>query len=366
MHDFPELTEALIQEWVGKPAFVRGRTHFSQHRVLSAQMEEDGRLIIGAVKTKDQQSAQQSHSVLIRRLAAARIKSKCTCDKKRDCEHVAAVLHAVLNEQKQRALFEQEAPDEPTPQAFSMWLGMLDKIKAGSPVTTEYPDNIKQRLLYILEADGDKNVQLNFISARILKSGGYGISQPYDAANILTYPSPRYVLAGDEKILREVATDRSLSSMHGYRIKGSEGLNILKRALNTGRCHWRNKDTKALKRTDRRQGEWGWQLNSRGDQHLTLQMADNEIIVPTLSPWYIDTEQAACGPVDSGQPADVAEILLNIAPVELDCSDAAIRSVSRQLPEHVPAPLHLQHVHRQVQPVALIRLKSMSVTQRWG
>jgi len=366
MYDFPELTEALIQEWIGKPACVRGRTHFSQHRVLNAQVEEDGRLIIGAVKAKDQQSVRQSFSVLIRRLAAGRMKSKCDCDEGRDCEHVAAVLHAVLNEQKQTSLFEPEEPDEPAPQAFNMWLGMLDQVKEGGAVATEYPEHIKQRLLYILEPDGDRDVRLKFISARILKSGGYGISQPYDAANILTYPAPKYVLAGDEKILREVATDRSLSSLHGYRIKGYDGLKILKRALNTGRCHWRSKDAKALKRTDKRSGEWGWQLNSLGDQHLTLQMPDGEMIVPTSPPWYIDIEHALCGPVESGQPADVAEILLNIPPVELDCSDAVIDAVKWQLPDNVPAPVHLRHDHRQVQPVPLIRLKSVSVPQRWG
>jgi len=362
MHDFPELTEVLIEDWVGKTVSQRGRSYFSQHRVISTKEEEDGRLILGAVRGNDQ----QSFSVLIRRLAGQRMKSKCTCDKKRDCTHVAAVLHAVMNARKQNSLFEQAEPEEPVPQAFNMWLGMLDKVKEGRPVATEYPDNIKQRLLYILEADGDRNVRLKFASARILKAGGYGISQPYEAANILTYPVPRYVLAGDEKILREVATDQSLSSLHGYRIKGQDGLKILKRALNTGRCHWRNKDTKALKRTDRRQGEWGWQLNTLGDQHLTLQMPDGEIVVPTSPPWYIDVAHGFCGPVDSGQPADVAEILLNIAAVELDCNDVAIAAVRRQLPDDVPAPVHLQHAHRQVKPVPMIRLKSLKLTHHWG
>ncbi len=365
MHDFPELTEAMIQAWMGASVSAQGHSYFTQHCVFSTTVEEDGRLILGTVKGDAQQSGQPSFRVFIRRLARQRIKSKCSCEKKRDCAHVAALLYAALNEQSS-LVDAQEEPDKAVPQAFNLWLGMLDKVNEGKPVATEYPDNIKQRLLYILEADGDKNVQLTFISARILKSGGYGISQPYDAANILTYPVPKYVLSSDEKILAEVATDRSLSSIHGYQIKGQGGLKILKRALNSGRCHWQSKDVKALKRADRRGAEWGWQLNSMGDQHLTLKMPGDEIIVPSSPPWYIDTKHGECGPVDCGQPADVAEILLNIAPIELDCSDAAIQAVGRQLPENVPAPVHLKHVYRQVRPVTLIRLKSIKIAPRWS
>jgi len=362
MPDFPEITESLIQTWVGKHISVRGRSHFSQHRVLSTEVEEDGRLILGAVQGSDA----QSYSVLIRRLAGQRMKSKCTCDKKRDCSHVAAVLHAVLNQHKQHSLFETPAADTPTPQPFNMWLGMLDRVHEGRPAATDYPENIKQRLLYLLEADGDRNVRLKFASARILKAGGYGIAQPYEAGNILTYPVPKFVLSTDENILREVATDRSISSLHGYRIKGSDGLKILKQALGSGRCHWQKKDAAALKRGERRSGVWAWQLNSMGDQHLALQVPDATIVVPTSPPWYIDSQHALCGPVESGQPSDVAEILLNIAAVELDCSDEAIEAVHRQLPDGVSAPVHLRHVRRQVQPLAVIQLKSVKITPRWG
>jgi len=367
MREIPDITEALIRQWLNPAFAARGERYFEQGRVLDLVLSKSDAMLEAEVQGR----AAAPYRVHIRFIAGAGMDGACTCPVAVNCKHVAAVLYAQMEAQLTEAAAveaasEQSAPIAPVPFAFGQWLGALEQVNDGTVVHHEYPENIKQRLLYILEADGDKNIRLNFISARILKSGGYGISQPYDAANILTYPVPKYVLAGDEKILREVATDRSLSSMHGYRIKGSEGLSILKRILNTGRCHWQNKDSKALKRADRRSGAWGWQLNSRGDQHLTLQMSDNEIIVPTLPPWYIDTEHEVCGPVDSGQPADVAEILLNIAPVELDCSDAAIEAVSRQLPDNVPAPVHLQHVHRQVQPLALIRLKSMPVTQRGG
>ncbi len=359
MIEIPDISEVRIRAWVGDTFAARGRRYFQQGQVLRVDAhdgelrgEVQGRLRAPYVVQLQFEGGESSGELV----------GECSCPVAVNCKHVAALLYAWMDQQQDAAADD----DEPAPQPFNLWLGMLDKVNEGKPAVTEYPENIKQRLLYILEADGDKNVRLHFISARILKSGGYGISQPYDAANILTYPAPRYVLAGDEKILREVATDRSLSSIHGYRIKGPEGLSILKRALNSGRCHWQSKDAPALKRGERRSGEWGWQLNSMGDQHLTLQMSGGEIIVPTSPPWYIDTEQGVCGPVESGQPADVAEILLNIPPVELDCSDAAIEAVRRQLPDHVPPPARLTHVRRQVEPALLLRLKSVKLASRWG
>ncbi len=360
MHDISEITEEKIMGWVGQSPASRGKICFQRHRVLKKEVAEDGRLILGVVQGDDQQQL----SVLIRRLSGNRMHGKCSCSSGRDCKHVAALLYAVVAE-KQGNLFDVEA-EMSAPKAFNRWLGMLGSAKKGRPISTGYPDSVKQRLLYILEPDGDRNVRLDFVSARILKSGDYGSSQPYNAGNILSHSLPRFILASDEKILREVAMDRSLSSMHGYLLKGEDGLTVLKRVMESGRCHWRNTDTPALKQGDRRSAEWAWQLNSMGDQYLTLRMPDQETIVPTSPPWYVDPEQNRCGPVKISQPADVAEIMLNIAPIELDCSDSVIDAVCRQLPADVPVPVRLQHVYRQVKPMALIRLRTMKIPHRWG
>jgi len=361
MYNFPGITEKLIGQWLGETCAAQGKSLSLRHQVLDTEVNEGDSLVLGAVRDADR----QSYSVLIRFLPGQRMKSKCTCSRRHACKHVAAVLHAILAEKKQSNLFDTES-DVPVPQVFHHWLGMMGKGKVEKPVFTDYPDTVKQRLLFILEPDDDRNVRLNFMSARILKSGIYGKAQSYDPASILTYAPARFVLASDEKILREVATDRSLASMRGYRIKGTEGLGILKRIIESGRCYWQSIDAPALKRQDRRNGEWRWQLNRQGDQHLTLLVRDAEMIVPTLPPWYIDTKSNTCGPVDSGQDADVAEILLNTPAVKLDCSDEVIDSVTSQLPDEVPPPVHLAHEFRHVRPVPVIRLKSNRLSKRWG
>ncbi|OIO72900.1 MAG: DNA/RNA helicase [Zetaproteobacteria bacterium CG1_02_53_45] len=360
MTDLPELNDKLIEQWLDTQAADKGHELFEQGRVNDLDYDKKSGMLRASVRGEDRVPLQ----VAITFDSDDYLSGHCTCPMGADCKHVAATLYAWMEEQDDEA--EEPVAAAPGLFAFGQWLGALESVKEGSVPVDEFPGSIKQRLLYILEPDGDQDVRLNFLSARMLKSGGYGKAVSYDATNILNYPVPQYVLSADEKILRDVATDRSFSSLRGYRIKGPEGLRILKRIMASGRCHWQNKDNPPLKRSDKRTGNWQWQLNSRGDQHLSLHMQQDEKIVPTSPPWFIDIAQAMAGQVETGQPADVAEILLNIPAVELDCSDEVVEAVNKQLPEDVPGPVRLKHDFREVKPIPVVRLSSRKLSSRWG
>ena len=360
MMDIPLLTDTLIEQWLDNQVADKGYELFEQGRVNAVDVEQNK--LVASVRGEDRVPLQVEVSFE----GGEQIASHCSCPMTHDCRHVAAVLFAWMDEQGESSDQEPVAAPAPGMFAFGQWLGALEHVKEATAPAEEYAANVKQRLLYILNQVGDQDICLTFLSARILKSGGYGKAQPYHQSNILNYPVPQYVLPSDEHILRTVAADCSLSSLHGYCLKGEEGLSILKRILSSGRCHWMNKDTQALKRGEKRQGAWQWKLNRQGDQHLSLQLADDELIVPTSPPWYIDVQQGLVGAVESGQPADVAEILLNIPAVELDCPDTVIAGVKAQLPDGVPAPVRLVHERRDVAPLVMIQLHSRKLPQRWG
>ncbi len=370
------LTAEMIEAWFGERRAAQGKRIWQQHRVLKCVEENDGALLIGAVRGD---ALEVVYSVLIRRTQGGEIKVKCDCLRQQPCVHAAALLYECIGQQKQESLFdfaeldaEQVEEPEAAPAApFNMWLGMLGQNQGEAPAASIYPESVKQRLLYILERDGDKDVRLRFESARLLASGKYGKAQPYDPENILTYTPPQYILADDRRILEEVAKDRSFSSLRGYRLSGRNGLSIMKRIVASGRCHWQSKDSPPLKRGERMDGSWRWQLCMSGDQHLSLALDGREgddgvVIVPTAPPWYIDTASGKAGPIASGQDADVAEILLNIPAIELDGDDALLQEVAEQLPDGVPVPKRLQHQVRRVEPLPRLTLKSMEVEQGWG
>ena len=251
MPDFPDITPEQIAEWLGQDVAEKGEGYFDRGLVSELDEHESEDVLDAAVQGREG----RPYLVNIRFLPESTISSHCSCPMGGACKHVAAVLYAQM---------EELAEDEPVaPFAFGQWLGALDNVKEGKLPMQDYPSSVKQRLLYILEPESDQDVRLSFLSARILKSGGYGRAAPYDAGNVLNYSAPQYVLSSDERILREVATDRSFGSMRGYKLKGEPGLSVLKRALATGRCHWRSKDNPALKRADKRFGALAMEAHSK-------------------------------------------------------------------------------------------------------
>ena len=355
MPNMPAINESNIQVWVGESAAAKGEVLFEQGRVNGFELRSDGSAV-ASVRGEDIAPFQ----VEVAFADDGAMLSHCSCPVGEKCRHVAALCYAWMDELEGDG---DEDVDAPPSFAFGQWLGALGSVGGDGAPVDEYPESTKQRLLYILEPEGDQDVRLRFITARLLKSGHYGKPEPYEATNVLNYSVPKYILPADEKILREVATDRSFSSLRGYCLKGEEGLNILKRMISSGRCHWMSQESPAIKRGDKHRGEWLWKLNRHGDQHLSLQLPQDEVIVPSSPPWYINTQKNISGPIESGQAADVAEILLNMPAVELDCDDHVLAKVASQLPKDVPVPLRLKHDNRQVKPLPRLKLYTRQLAQ---
>ncbi|MDX8404911.1 MAG: DEAD/DEAH box helicase [Mariprofundus sp.] len=352
MAEWPRIDEERIQQWLGATYGASGNDCYQQGQVLDVEMDD------GLLSAEVSGAESEPYQVHIRFSSKDVLLSRCSCPVGDQCEHVAAALYAWMDEQDEANSEEKQAA-APVPFAFAQWLGALDQVRDGQPIRDAFSDRVKQRLLYILQSDGERNVRLQFLTARMLKDGSYGKAVAYNPANILSRHTPQYLLASDERILREVALDRSLGSLHGYRLQGEDGLRILKRIIASGRCHWQSKDAPAIKRGDKRSGEWRWQLDSRGDQYLTLAMAADEVIIPTSPPWFIDQHKAVCALVESAQPAAVAEILLNMPAVELDSAESVLQAVREHLPDDVPPPLSLKHEQRSVTPLPRIQLTTI-------
>ncbi|MDX8404487.1 MAG: DEAD/DEAH box helicase, partial [Mariprofundaceae bacterium] len=348
MHEIPEISEEMIWQWLGETYAQRGKAYFNRGQVIELDEMDDA---VGIYSRVDGNAA-HPYETEIKFEKKHSMSSRCSCPIRSDCKHVAATLYALMDEQA-------EAENDVVPHAFAQWLGTLEKVNQGKQPVLSYPDSVKQRLLYILESDKGRDVRLKFLSTRTLKNGGYGKAKEYNPANVLNYSVPAFVLAVDEKILKEVALDRSLGSMRGFKLKGEEGLSILKRALMTGRCHWQNERAPALKLGEKRVGKWLWQVDSQGVQQLGLDVDEMTQLILTAPPWYLDAKQSVCGVIESGQVADVAELLLNMPAIDLDCPDDTLQTIAERLPKGIPAPIQLQHEQRQVEPVALLQLTTL-------
>lgn len=358
MYEVPAINESMIIGWVGDVFAQRGKEYFEHDKVLEFIELDDVRGVDARVEGK----ASRVYKVSLEFGSRGGLKSNCDClTKGKHCKHVAATLYEILDDQQEDINSDEE--EVVIPDTFSMWFGGMEKSDLGHSPALIYPDNVKQRLLYVLEPEPhSRHVGLHFLTARILKDGRYGKTNAYQASNILGHNIPQYILSSDEHILKTVANDCSLSvSLRNYTLKGEAGLALLRSLLATERCYWRDHTTPALKLAEKCTGDFFWESDQHGAQHLQLALQssiEKGYVLATSPPWYIDSKNHLAGPVESGQSADVAELLLNVPKLDLECSDEDLEDIAEQLPEGVPVPKRLHYQRRSVAPTAAVQLLS--------
>jgi hypothetical protein len=80
------------------------------------------------------------------------IDGTCSCLVRSNCKHVAAVLIEV-----ERRLPSSAGPGQGRSPQLWVWLEELDRAYADSFATNTYPPEIRQRLIYVLGVDSDRN-----------------------------------------------------------------------------------------------------------------------------------------------------------------------------------------------------------------
>ncbi len=357
MYEIPKLSEAKIVNWVGETYAQRGKDYFECDKVLEFIELDD----VCGVDARVEGSASRVYKVSLEFGSRGGLKSRCDClTKAKHCKHVAATLYELLDDQ-QEEMDTVDEEEKATSDTFSMWLGGMEKSDSGHTAAIIYPDHVKQRLLYILEPDAhSRHIGLRFLTTRILKDGSYGKANAYQASNILGHNIPQYILSSDEHILKTVANDSSLSmSLRNYTLKGEAGLALLRRLLATERCYWLDQNTPALKLADKCMADFFWKSDQHGSQYLQLALqkpVEEGYVLATSPPWYIDAKNYCAGAIECGQEADVAEILLNMPALDLQCSDEDLQDIEEQLPKGVPMPERLQYQRRSIAPVAVVQL----------
>ena len=287
------------------------------------------------------------------------IDGDCTCPLQFNCKHVAAALYAVLAEnsglprKKRKTKDEEEVP-------FHHWLGVVGQAPPSVHARDEYPEDVRQRLLYILRSDGKRGLRMHFETVRLLKNDDYGKSTPYSCKSILTRAVPKYILSMDEKILREAATSMSTSGDE-ILLQGVTGKEILERAIRTGRCHWWDKDREAMKLSEPRVGEWFWDIDTQGVQTLTLRTNPEAMLVHVSPPCYLDISENTFGEIKQPCTIEQARDLFNILPVKPEASIGSDDILLPQLPHFIPQPEKLELRKEQIRPEAIINFDSVPI-----
>ncbi len=383
-------TQADIRHVMPENAFKIGFTYWLQGNILDLNAKTDRKgidLLTAKVRGTKHHLYLVDIKVNLDMQGQIHFESHCSCGSGEvHCAHVAAVLFYTLN--KGERLYSQavdihidkvtdigsdkgtrvernqtihshppvlDPPLSPVDHSLNLWLEKLSQAALEISPPNTYPAKVKQRVLYLLDLKkkGEKPyLQLEVVSARQLKEGGYG--KLYH----LRTTTADYVLPIDRSILKwlePLKINRSYQT--SYQLQGLEGVEFLQRILATGRCYWKNKDSRVLQLGPTRTAQPVWQVTTDGTQYLIYQVEGGaDAVLPLCPPWYIDSNNNWCGPLETGLPYSIASALLEAPPLKPLQIEVVRQKLAKQAP-HLPQPHRFQQIrHKQIQPTICLSL----------
>jgi len=312
--------------------FDRGWSYQRSRRVRFARISASGDEVEGEV----QGSLRKPYAVSARisRMANGRtvIGSECTCPVGFDCKHAVAVLiQAVADCENGQA---RAANGQTLSAGVIDWLAQMER--AAKSAGEDYPPELRQRLLYLLlPAPGGTRLAVAPASVRQLKGGAFSTDvRSFSAANILDPKPPQYLRPSDYALLRRLGRTTVYRSgdFEARRLEGEEGADLLAQMLATGRCYWESPTGPLLRAGEPRAGTIEWRLTGEGLQRPDMVVTGGGLCVPVAPPWYIDTDDGICGPVETDLAPRMAAMLLQ-APA---LTPAEVKTVRVRLTETLP------------------------------
>ncbi|MEN8168566.1 MAG: SWIM zinc finger family protein, partial [Pseudomonadota bacterium] len=166
--------------------------YLDQGLVALPDIRQDGRLITSLIQSPGRQPYRVYIRIENKSAPPPIIHGECSCSSRGNCEHVAAVLLRALEEEEG---LQGDALDQ-----------AMHGIASETLERDHYPDEVKQRLLYLLlpEEGTDAGVALQTVSARHLKTGGFGSLRDYQPEWATRGRPPRFLLEMDRQLLAEL------------------------------------------------------------------------------------------------------------------------------------------------------------------
>jgi superfamily II DNA or RNA helicase len=350
-----------IQTAIPSGTLSRGYGYQRQGRVQGLRFLEDGEVLTGRVRGSQPRPYEQQIQIVADG-DHVEILGSCTCPVGFNCKHVAAVLLAGMANPEGRKLARPDGLDP----ILAHWLHELGEAFAPAP-TNDYPPEIRQRLIYVLQLDGKgrsrPSLSLVLFSVRLLKDGRLSASPTrYKAENVMNAQPATFLRPNDRDILHRLCRDRGAGFVGGYihSLHGEAGRSLLESILATGRCHWLRIGGPNLSAGPARRGEPSWTSGDDGTQKLIYRVDGGaaDAILPVVPPHYVDLTSGLVGSIESGLPDRVAAALVMAPPIPPGQVSTLHVEIERRLPGRaLPLPHELERTERtDVEPIRCLRL----------
>ena len=258
----------------------------------------------------------------------------CSCPVGHNCKHVTA------------ALVIWAAQEDRQPGLAAPLRGWLERVRKSSPSVQAleqrpegYPDNVKDRLLYVLVPHGAQ-AKIDIYKGRVNASGtalNKSIRR-YDAVHALRSAAPaKFIRPVDVELLSALAQARLWDTHHSYglselfRPRGDDAIALIRKLCKTARfLHDNAPDAQLIWSEERPAPRLAWRMAADGSQRLGFGDAtDQPLHLRSLdgATLWIDTGKGLIGALEHAVRDDVLQIVEaspEIGPNEVEALAAAL------------------------------------------
>jgi len=347
------LTDGAIRSLFPGTILEAGRLYELRGRVQDLLIDADGASITAVTHGSEPSPYSQRINIGRSKTGSLLITGRCTCPIGHLCKHIAAVLIAAHRQQLSgettsnptvsRRIAPPPAPpapprDAPLSYEITGWLTALEQAEDAD--TEEYPPNIRNRVLYVLDAEpvprAVAKLRIQPVVAMLRKDDSISNAKPYALHHVRT--PARYLRPSDKLIL-----SRLERRMSGYTATGDDDpVDTLRRIIATGRGFWANPYGPRVTEGPAQPGSIVWHVEPDGSQNTLLEIEGGRLPVRVPSPWYAEPATGVMGPVALNLVRPVAERMLSAPPIPAEMVPKVRAELAKRMPERpVPAPREL-------------------------
>jgi len=225
----------------------------------------------------------------------------CSCPMARNCKHVASVMFHFLDKQA-------TTKDKPHIDPVDAWLQQLGSHQHPDSQNTNRQQVSSQfLLLYILEPSiSGATLNMSVKKVRRLKKGGYGKAADYSLDHLPQYGYSSDFISPEDRDIALLVNDQENHGVYGryhgsrYILSGDLGQLALRKVLDSGRCHFHDKDTQAVQSGINRTLSFEWIEEKHGKRLKHRVEPSATDIFKVGSMWYCDAENNCLGELETG------------------------------------------------------------------
>jgi superfamily II DNA or RNA helicase len=340
------IREADIRRIFSPGTLTAGRSYEQRGRVQELEIADRGAVITATTQGSAPDPYVQSLKVSRSPTNGIRIAGLCSCPMGRGCKHLAAVLIAaqrkeILLPRREETAYAHTAKASAAtqlPVQIQSWLADFDHDE--EELTEDYPDSVRSRVYYVLDAapqSGVPALRIDPMTVALRRDNSPGTIKRYAPHQIQT--PAKYLRPSDLIILARLYRRSSYAGAQA----DDDPSDTLRRILATGRARWGSAEGPVMAEGPERQGQIAWTTKPDASQQAVLALDEGLIGVRLPAPWYADPGAGLMGPVGLDLPHRTVTRLLNAPAIPPEAAAEVRAQLAQRMPTaKLPVPAEMQ------------------------